>query len=273
VPLVRSGGVGINYECVGWDDSDDGRVPVLLHTGAGGDLRMWRLAGYVDGLSPRPLLLMDHRGHGSSDRPRNHTAHDMDRYVDDVLAVLNHAGAKRVVFVGYSDGASVGFAFASAHPARVAALIGLGALGGEDASQAERRSQAAAFRAEGLEALVDALADEDPDPVPGWFADQMQGTEPEMFALELEGWADWAGPWSTLPAIAAPTLLIVGELEDTEPGLGGQRAREMAARVRHGSAIELPATGHVGVFTRSDLTLPAIRSFLDALGPKAAGLS
>ena len=265
MPLVHSGGVGINYESIGWDGSHDGRVPLLLHTGAGGDLGMWRSAGYIDGLSPRPLLLMDHRGHGSSDRPSSLAAHAMERYVDDVVAVLDHAGAERVAFIGYSDGASVGFAFASAHPARTAALIGLGAHGGEDAPQAERRSQAAEFRTKGLEALVGALAEDDPDPIPGWFADQMRSTDPEMFALELEGWADWAGPWSTLPAIAAPTLLIVGELEDTEPGLAGINAREMAARLRNGRAIELPATGHVGLFTRTELTLPAIRSFLDAV--------
>jgi pimeloyl-ACP methyl ester carboxylesterase len=239
---------------------------MLLHTGAGGDLGMWRSAGYVGGLSPRPLLLMDHRGHGCSDRPTTLAAHAMDRYVDDVLAVLDHAGAQQVAFLGYSDGAAIGFAFSAAHPARAAALIGLGALGGEDEPQADRRSLAETIRTAGMQAVVDGLAEDEPDTLPTWFADQMRSTDPEMFALELEGWADWAGPWATLRSVLAPTLIIVAELEDTRPGLAGIRAGEMAARLPRGQALELPRTGHVGLFTRTDLTLPAIRSFLDGLG-------
>ena len=266
MPVVRSAGVGIQYESVGFDGSRQGSVPLLLHTGAGGDLRMWHEAGYVRGLAPRPILLMDHRGHGASDRPSTVAAHSIDRYVDDVVAVLDHTGVARAAFLGYSDGAAIGFALAAAHPDRVASLIGLGALGGEDESWADRRSQADELRATGMQAVVDGLADDEPDAVPTWFADQMRSTDPEMFALELEGWADWAGPWFTLPSIQAPTLIVVGELEDTRPGLAGVRAREMASRLPRGQALELSATGHVGLFTRTDLTIPAIQAFLDGLG-------
>ena len=43
--------------------------PVILHTGAGGDSRMWRDAGYVGALGGYMVVLFDHRGHGASDAP------------------------------------------------------------------------------------------------------------------------------------------------------------------------------------------------------------
>jgi pimeloyl-ACP methyl ester carboxylesterase len=265
--LVDSDGVAIHYEAIGWDESRPAEAPLLLHTGAGGDLRMWHEAGYVDALSPRPMLLVDHRGHGRSGRPTAVDAHAIDRYVEDVVAVLDHAGAPKAVFIGYSDGAAIGFAFAAAHPERTAALVALGALGAEHECQADRHDQAKVVRAGGMDAVVDSLVDEEPAPVPAWFTDQMRSTDTEMFALELDGWAAWAGPWSTLRSITAPTLIIVGELEDITPGLAGTNAREMARRLQNGRAIELPATGHVGLFTRTDLTLPAMQTLLDTVEP------
>ena len=79
--FVDSGGIRIHYEVEG-----DG-VPILLHTGAGGDLGMWRQAGYPRGLDGTRVILMDHRGHGASDRPSWIDQHAMERYVGDVLAV------------------------------------------------------------------------------------------------------------------------------------------------------------------------------------------
>src|SRR5438093_901289 len=107
--LASNEGVRIFYEVVG----EPGPL-LLLHTGGGGDSRMWRMAGYTDGLSATRLILMDHRGHGRSDRPAGVEAHRIDRYVGDVVSVLDAAGAERVVFAGYSDGANVGYAFAAA---------------------------------------------------------------------------------------------------------------------------------------------------------------
>src|SRR5438093_973290 len=107
--LASNEGVRIFYEVVG----EPGPL-LLLHTGGGGDSRMWRMAGYTDGLSATRLILMDHRGHGRSDRPAGVEAHRIDRYVGDVVSVLDAAGAERVVFAWYSYVTIVGYAFAVA---------------------------------------------------------------------------------------------------------------------------------------------------------------
>jgi pimeloyl-ACP methyl ester carboxylesterase len=75
VPYASRAGVRLHYE-----DAGSGPV-VLLHTGGGGDGRMWQLAGYGEALAGYRLLTMDHRGHGRSDCPTGLQAHRMSEYV------------------------------------------------------------------------------------------------------------------------------------------------------------------------------------------------
>jgi hypothetical protein len=58
--------------------------------------------------------------------------------------------------------------------------------------------------------------------------------------------------------LAAPTLLISGELEDPD-----DEAADVAARLQHGEHLWLPQLGHAGAGAASDLAVPAVRSFLD----------
>ncbi len=260
---VDSGGVGIHCEIEGTGPT------LLLHTGGGGDLRMWHLAGYVEALADYRLVLMDHRGHGLSDRPREIEEHRIDRYVGDVIAVLDAAHVERTVFVGYSDGAAIGYAVAASNPDRVAGLVGIGAVGDESDSRMGRVEWAAEIRRDGIEALVRALDEEEGegDAIPAWFVEQMRSTDPEMFALELEGCAAWPGPWSVFGHIEAPTMIIVGEHEEGPGGPAAHHAMQAAGRLRNGSYVALPGLGHVGAVLRSDLTVPHIRSFLAEMRP------
>ena len=259
--VSSSDGVRIHFE-VEVEGEGEG-TPILLHTGAGGDLEMWRRAGYTRVLQDSPLLLMDHRGHGASDRPTGVGQHSMERYVADVLAVLDAVRVDRAIFVGYSDGALVGSALAAAHPSRVAGLAWIGAVGSEEDSMRERAEAAAWIRSNGMEGLVRSLREEEGEDVPDWFADQMLSTDPEMFALELEGWADWPGPWSLFEDIQAPTLIVVGELEEGRPGVAEYHAKEAAASIPNGGALSLAGLGHVGAFVRSELVLPHLQALIE----------
>src|SRR5438046_4911378 len=117
MPFVDSSGVRIYFEVTGTG------FPVVLHTGGGGDGTMWEQGGYVEGLDGFRCVLIDHRGHGRSDKPQGVENHLMERYVDDVLAVLDALQIERAAFWGYSAGSWVGYALAAAHPERVACLI------------------------------------------------------------------------------------------------------------------------------------------------------
>lgn len=259
MPFITSrDGTHIYYEVEG-----DG-FPLVLHTGAGGDLLMWRAAGYAAGLRGYRLILMDHRGHGRSDRPRDIEAHRMERYVADVVVVMDAAGIDRAVFWGYSDGARVGYALAAAHPDRVAALICQGGMDAADAKgqskeARERASLAQRMRKQGMARLNAEIEDAEHIKLPDWLRQNFLDTDPEMFALELEAWLPWGTPWPLLPAITAPALLLAGEGEEDGNVV---RAAETLPDAR--TAI-IPGLGHVGAFLRSDLALPHVRAFLARL--------
>jgi pimeloyl-ACP methyl ester carboxylesterase len=257
MPTTTNGDVRIHFEVEG-----DGPV-VVLHTGGGGDLRMWRLAGYAEGLDGYTRVPMDHRGHGGSDRPADLEEHDIDRYVEDVLAVADAAGAGRFAFFGYSGGAMIGYRLAAEHGDRLAALIALGAVGSPDDQAADQRDVAADLRRHGIGSLVDALLGDEPDLSP-WFIEQMRSTDAEMLALQLEGSAAFS-PWDAFARIIVPTLVVVGELEEGPDGAAARHARTAVDLVPGGRFAVLPGLGHGGAFERSDLVLAQVRPFLAEL--------
>jgi pimeloyl-ACP methyl ester carboxylesterase len=259
MPTIESEGVAIHFEVEG-----DG-APLILHTGGGGDLEMWRLARYTSGLPGRQLILMDHRGHGRSGRPVDVAQHGIDCYVADVLAVADAAGVDRFDFFGYSGGASVGYRLAAKHPERLRSMIGLGAVGSPTDDDSGSADVAARIRREGSDELVRWLREDEPD-LPEWFADQMRSTDPEMFALALEASPEWGGPWAEFAKIEIPTLIVVGQLEEGDDASAGANAGTAALEMRDGRAEVVPGVGHCMAFVRSDLVLPPVRAFLGASG-------
>lgn len=255
MPYVDSGGVKIYFETVG-----DG-FPVVLHTGGGGDGRMWQEAGYLDALRNFRCITVDHRGHGRSGKPEGLENHLVERYVADVLAVLDTLGLVRSAFWGYSSGATVGFAMAAMYPARVAALIASGGVGARDYDDpGERReveAHAEAYRRQGLGPLIKNLERAEGIEFPDWFWQQMTDTDAEMFTLERLGETRWHGPLSLLPVIEAPVLMLVGELEDPD-----RNSAQAVRSLRTGRCVTFPGLGHVGAYLRSDLALAAAVPFL-----------
>ena len=110
MPFITNTGVKLYYEIEGQGS------PIILHTGGGGDGSMWRDGGYVRGLAGFQCVLFDHRGHGRSDKPTQLEDYAMERYVADVVCLLDSLALERAAFGGYSDGAMVGYALAATHP-------------------------------------------------------------------------------------------------------------------------------------------------------------
>jgi pimeloyl-ACP methyl ester carboxylesterase len=122
-------GVRLYYELEG-----DG-LPLVLHHGFGGNLDDWREAGYVDRLKNRfRLILLDGRGHGRSDKPREVEAYDFRTRVLDVATVAREAGHDRVHLFGYSLGGTVGQSALIYAPQRFASMFlgGSSPYGGSD---------------------------------------------------------------------------------------------------------------------------------------------
>jgi pimeloyl-ACP methyl ester carboxylesterase len=91
---------------------------VLLH-GLASQRRFWNLV--VRRLPGLPVVAIDQRGHGDSDRPGSGYA--LSAVADDVTVAMDALGWSRAVMVGHSWGGSVAATFAAEHPDRTLALV------------------------------------------------------------------------------------------------------------------------------------------------------
>ncbi|HEY6876283.1 MAG TPA: alpha/beta hydrolase [Candidatus Dormibacteraeota bacterium] len=112
--------------------SPDGRVlsyrklgtgPVLVcHPGGPGFSSLY--FGDLAGLWERfTLILLNPRGTGSSDRPADPAAYQIDDYVEDVEALRAHLGEERLMLLGHSHGGMVAQAYAAKYTGRVRKLV------------------------------------------------------------------------------------------------------------------------------------------------------
>jgi pimeloyl-ACP methyl ester carboxylesterase len=261
--LVGADGVRLHYEVEG------SGPPLLLHLGAGASADLWRAAGYVEPLSRAySCILFDHRGHGESDHPVSVEANHINRYADDVIALVKHLGEPNLAFFGWSNGVAIGLRAASQEPDLFNALVLFGPLARratpEQLAESTKR-RLVSMREKGWRFLLDSMVAEEKFPVPQWFLDRVLATDlgPWFAYTEARPLWNWS-PWDALPRLNAPTLIMAGELEDPEDVMG-----EAAELVPGAVRIRIPEREHINAFLYSEFVVPRVIDFL-ASHPAAA---
>ncbi|MCW2607118.1 MAG: alpha/beta hydrolase fold containing protein [Frankiales bacterium] len=131
-------GVDVRLRATRWPGAG---VPVLLLHGLASTRRFWDLV--VPGLAGLPVLALDQRGHGDSDRPDG--PYDGATVVRDALLALDALGLSRAVVVGHSWGGWTALRLAAEAPERVLAVVAVdGGVGtprrpGEDRAEVRER--------------------------------------------------------------------------------------------------------------------------------------
>lgn len=174
-------GHGVRLRATRWPGSG---TPVLLLHGLASTRRFWDLV--VPGLAGLPVLALDQRGHGDSDRPQG--PYDGATVVADALTALDALGLSRVVVAGHSWGAWTALRVAAAAPERVLAVVAVD--GGTT-----RLSEIAPDRAQAREQLTPPRT----------------ALPPEQLREVLRSGP--LGPWWT-PAVEAAVLPIFGVGDD-----------------------------------------------------------
>lgn len=114
-------GAGVALEADVWDGGAG--VPFLLAHGLASNRRLW------DGTAARlheldhPVVTVDLRGHGRSDKPDD--GYDFATMGDDLVAVLDAVGFPMAVLAGQSTGGNIVVDLASRRPARVGGVAGV----------------------------------------------------------------------------------------------------------------------------------------------------
>jgi len=263
--MVSPDGVRLHYEVEGEGP------PLILHVGAGADANLWREAGYVEPLSQSfSCVLFDHRGHGRSDHPSTVEANHIDRYVDDLAALIAHLGSSRVVFFGWSNVFAIGMKAEQEHPDKFDAIVLFGGVG--RAASPEQIATATAerlvvMREKGWWFLLDAMQEAEKLPVPRWFLDRVAATDvgPWFAYTEARPLWNWR-VWDAAAQVRSPALLLAGELEDPDDVLS-----ELAAAMPDAHRVRVPDREHINAFLDSEFVVPKVLEFLRARTPQATG--
>lgn len=110
-----------------WTNDVDGPT-VLLCNGLGTNPYAW--PALLDPKCGVRVISWNHRGTGGSERPADPKAVGIEAFVEDALAVLDHAGIDACPMIGWSMGVNTMFELATLHPSRVNGLFAVGGVPG-----------------------------------------------------------------------------------------------------------------------------------------------
>ena len=218
------------------------------------------------------VIAPDLRGFGASGVPLTADAVPMERYADDLAAVLDRMGlAEPVRYVGVSMGGYIGWEFCRRHPGRVAALAAVCTtpFADDDAGRAKREAIAAAVlenAAATTEALPKSLVGrstrgERPE-VLSKLRRWIDQTDPVAIAAAQRGMASRQSQSNWLAATDLPVLATAGE-EDTF--VRSDVVRDWSATIRNGQFVEIAASGHLPMLEQPAEFNATLRSFLETI--------
>ena len=228
---------------------------VLLSHGYSASARMWQ--GQMDALSDSyHVIAGDMRGHDRSDSPDDPALYSHEATVADMAAVLDACGVGRAIIAGLSLGGFMSLAFHLAHPARTEALMLFDTGPGykkDDGREGWNRladSMAAAYEKKGLAAAgVSAEVSVAKHRSAQGLAHAARGMLAQRDGRVIE----------SLPAIAVPTLVLVGEYDNQfRPS-----ADYMAAKIPGAEKVILEHAGHAANIDQPAAFNAAVRAFLD----------
>jgi len=198
------------------------------------------------------VILIDKRGTGLSDRAFE--AASLQDRIDDIRAVLEHAGVSRAFFVGASEGASMAALFAALHPSATRGMV----LYGGSAHGPPVRSPAEVLELEAPSASNDrAFAD--------WrslFVRMAASPDNAERMLELNAAIDLR---AALPSVAVPTLVLHRRGDRVVPFGGGA---ELAERIPGAELVALDGDDHLPFVGDVESLHRAIETFARAQRPE-----
>ncbi|MBI4920240.1 MAG: alpha/beta hydrolase [Devosia nanyangense] len=258
-------------------EADGFGIPVVfLHAGVA-DRRMWAAQMEEVAAAGYHVVSYDRRGYGETETPDEPFSH-----LVDLEAVLDQLDIHAAVLVGCSMGGGLAIDFAIENPGRTIGLVLVGtAVTG--AEQAEQPEEIATI----LDALTYAFERGNLDLVnkieahlwldgPLEASGRVRGEARELFfamnevalnhpRLTQEEPRDPAG--DALPAIAAPVLLVVGDLDFPDIV---ERHEALSEDLPEAFAVVIEGTAHLPSLERPDLFNPLLLEFLEALSGAGA---
>jgi len=224
----------------------------LTHLDHDAQSPLWR--PFLDRLNRRfQLVRYDQRGNGLSDWDARDFS--LDRFVEDLEAVVDAAGVARFALYGASQGAPIAIAYAARHPERVSHLI---LHGGYEKGRLVREAAPDREQGEAIltlirhgwgrrgSAFIDAFAamfipDGDREQIESLADLQRLTTSPEN-AAALRAAVDRFDVSGVIESVAAPTLVLHARSDSIHPL---EQGRQIASRIANAEFVMLESRNHV----------------------------
>jgi 3-oxoadipate enol-lactonase len=260
MPTITANGARIYYEQHG----PPGAEVLALSNGVLMSTASW--AYQVPDLSRRyRLLLYDCRGMWQSEHPPG--PYSMDLHAEDLAALLDGLGVEKAHIGGVSYGAEISMVFALRYPQRTRSLVVASAV-----SQVDPQLKGV------MDSWIAAARRADPDLFfsvtypsnfsEAWIAENaevLEAARQRYHTLDMDALLELLLSFSKLditsrlPEIRAPTLVMVGELDQLKP----RGYSELIARSIPGAEFAvLPGAGHAALWERAALFNTLILGFL-----------
>jgi 3-oxoadipate enol-lactonase len=229
---VKSNGIELFTEVNG--DGD----PLVLSHGWMSDQTQWK--AQVTLLSRHhKVIAYDHRGHGSSDKPKD--GYSMTVLAEDIIGLLDALGLDKATIVGHSMGGMASLVLAIEHPERVSRLVLVETSAKNDFSMYMRLGVEDALRSD--DSMADwmvSLAHRDPsDQVRKETLARASQVPVEISRECLRQFMTHYDVRKDLGQIEAPTMIVVGEKDSMTP----VKMAQVLHRGIAGSSLEIIPEG------------------------------
>lgn len=257
MPFATSNGARIYWKLEGTDD----KPALVLLNSIGTDLGLWD-AAMPALLGAFRVLRLDTRGHGASDAPDGD--YTLAMLADDVAAVMDAAGIAQAAVAGVSLGGMIAMELALTRPERVSALALICTSATMD--KAAWQDRISKVRAGGTAAIADLAMQRFLSPVfAGGQPAIAESVRRNLIAMAREGYAGAGAAIrdmeliGRIPALACPTLVVVGERDASTPFTG--HGENLVAAIP-GAALERLDCGHLAPLEAPVALAGALRAFL-----------
>lgn len=248
----------------------NGKAPrhtLVLSHALGCDLSMWdELANQL--AADCRVIAYDHRGHGGSEAPQG--PYSMADLADDAAQLLRELDTGPVVWLGLSMGGMVGQELALRHPSLLRALVLANTTSAyPEAARAVWQQRITTVSEQGIEAIADAVMGR-------YFHDAFRAAHGatvaryrrRLLTTNLSGYIGCChavamqDTTARLGAIALPTLVIAGELDQGTPL---SMAQTLQQAISGATLAVLPEASHLSAIEQAAPFAQAVVNFVAAL--------
>ncbi|MGH7905380.1 MAG: alpha/beta fold hydrolase [Candidatus Binataceae bacterium] len=265
MPTVNNGDVVINV----WEEGRG--APLMLVHGIGLCSDVWINQVHAFAEQYR-VLAVDLRGFGKSSKPRARRSYVIERFVDDLAAAARQLDAVPMHFVGTSLGGFIGQRLAVREPRLLKSLVLCHTASETNIPATVLKARLKMLKEGSLEQYAhlvagQALAGHPRPAVLDWFIELIERNDKNVYAQAFAEGLQGFDVRKQIGKIAAPTLVVIGELDRVIPPKGG---RETARLIRGAKSVTLKGVGHCGYIERPHDFNSAVLGFIDKVEHGAA---